>query len=315
MSNVFRSIEAIPHNFGPSVVAIGNFDGVHRGHQQILKAVADHAAQIGAKAIAITFDPHPERFLHPEHAPALLSPMKERIRLLLQAHVDAVLVLPFALELAQLTAREFVQRVLVRGLQTRGVHEGGNFRFGHKAEAGVQELAVLGAEFGFTVTVHEPVCVHGLEVSSSAVRAQIAAGDMKRTRWMLGRPFGVRGTPIRDRGIGAKLLVPTVNLAPYEGLLPAHGVYVTRLSIADHCFHAVSNVGVRPTFEAAGFSVETHILNFEPVEIGEDTPLYLEFLSRLRGEHKFAGPAELKQQILRDVARARRYFRLAEPAL
>jgi riboflavin kinase/FMN adenylyltransferase len=175
----------------------------------------------------------------------------------------------------------------------------------------VKELAEFGAEFGFQVHVHKAVRVHGLEVSSSAVRERVAAGDMKRARWMLGRPFGVRSTPVRDRGVGSRLLVPTVNLAPYSGLLPAFGVYVTRLTIGERCFQAVTNVGNRPTFDGAGFSVETHILDFEPVELTEKTPLYLEFLFRLRGEEKFPNPAALKAQIMKDVARAKRYLRLA----
>jgi riboflavin kinase/FMN adenylyltransferase len=150
-------------------------------------------------------------------------------------------------------------------------------------------------------------------VSSSAVRERVAAGDMKRARWMLGRPFGVRSTPVRDRGVGGKLLVPTVNLAPYEGLLPASGVYVTRLTIGERCFPAVSNVGNRPTFAQAGFSVETHILDFEPrnldQDLNEQTPLYLEFLMRVRGEEKFPSPEALRGQIMKDVGVAKRYFR------
>jgi riboflavin kinase/FMN adenylyltransferase len=225
--------------------------------------------------------------------------------------VDAVVLLTFDQELAQLPPREFVTRVLVRALNVRSLHEGGNFRFGHRAAAGVKELTEFGAEFGFAVQVHTAVRVHGLEVSSSSVRERVAAGDMKRARWMLGRPFGVRSTPVRDRGVGSRLLVPTVNLAPYDGLLPAFGVYVTRLTIGDRPYQAVTNVGTRPTFEGAGFSVETHILDFEPVELAHDTPLHLEFLFRLRGEQKFPTPEALKAQIMEDVSRAKRLSRLA----
>ena len=165
----------------------------------------------------------------------------------------------------------------------RGLHEGGNFRFGHGAEAGVAELEKFGAEFGFAVHVHSAVQVHGLEVSSSAVRALVAAGDVRRARWMLGRPFAVRSTPARGRGIGTRLLVPTVNLAPYEGLLPGFGVYVTRLTVNGRCFQAVTNVGNRPTFGEASFAVESHILDFEPIELDEKTPLQLEFLRGCAG--------------------------------
>lgn len=310
MIPVFRSVGEIPAGFGPCVAAIGNFDGVHLGHRQILSAAAAEARERGMRSIAITFDPHPAQFLYPAEAPKLLTFLPERLRLLATTGVDAVLVLPFGAELSQVTARDFVREILVGALGVRGMHEGGSFRFGHGAKAGVTELREFGAEFGFGLEVHPPVRVHGLEVSSSAVRGLIAAGDVGRARWMLGRVFAVHSTPARGRGVGTKLLVPTVNLAAYDGLLPAFGVYVTRLTVGERCFEAVTNVGNRPTFDGVGFGVETHILNFEPVELSEDTPLKLEFLTRLRGEVNWPSTEALKAQIFKDVARAKRYFRL-----
>lgn len=308
---VFRSLAEIPANIGPTIAAIGNFDGVHLGHREILAAAVREARSTGARAIAITFDPHPERYLRPDQAPLLLTPMPERLRLLAGTGIDAVVVLPFEAGLASLSAREFVNRILVGALSVCGLHEGQNFRFGRGAEAGIDELSAMGAELGFAVHVHQAVHVHRLEVSSSAIRALVAAGDMRRARWMLGRPFSVLSTQARGRGIGTRLLVPTVNLAPYEGLLPAFGVYVTRLVIDGRAFQAVTNVGNRPTFGAASFAVESHILNFEPVDMDENTPVELEFLLRLRGEIEWPSPEALKAQIFRDVARAKRYFRLA----
>ena len=308
---VFRSIAEIPAGFGPSVAAVGNFDGVHLGHREILSAVADHARSKGAQAVAVTFDPHPEQVLRPAQAPQLLTPMTARLRLLAGTGVDAVVVLPFDAALASLPARDFVSEILVGALGARGVHEGQNFRFGQGAKAGVDELREMGAEFGFSVNVHDAVRVRGLEVSSSAVRALVAAGDMRRARWMLARPFSVVSTQARGRGIGTKLLVPTVNLAVYDGLLPAFGVYVTRLFLGGRGFEAVTNVGNRPTFGEASFAVESHILNFEPIEMDESTPVEVEFLLRLRGEREWPSPEALKEQIFRDVAKAKRFFRLA----
>jgi len=292
------------------VAAVGNFDGVHRGHREILDAVISEARATGAKAVAITFDPHPEQFLRPGKAPRLITPAAERLRLLAETGIDAVLLLQFDAALASLAPREFVEQILVHALGVRAVHEGQNFRFGHGAAAGIEELSAMGAELGFTVRVHEPVCVHAMEVSSSAIRALVAAGDVRRARWMLGRPFTVLSTQARGRGIGTRLLVPTVNLAAYDGLLPAFGVYVTRLKIASRAFQAVTNVGNRPTFGAASFAVETHILNFEPVEMNEETPVELEFLMRLRGEREWPSSEALKAQIFKDVERAKRYFAL-----
>jgi riboflavin kinase / FMN adenylyltransferase len=309
--SIYRALAEIPRGFGPCVAAIGNFDGVHLGHREILSAAVAEARGLGARAVAITFDPHPDHFLRPQEAPRLLTPLAERLRLLAETGIDAVVVLPFDASLASLPAAEFVRRVLVESLGVCALHEGGNFRFGYRAEAGVAELAEFGSEFGFMVRVHSPVRVHGLEVSSSAVRELVAAGDMKRARWMLGRAFAVRSTPARGRGIGTRLLVPTVNLAAYGGLLPAFGVYVTRLTVGARCFQAVTNVGNRPTFGEASFAVESHILDFDAIELNDETPLELQFLLRLRGEMTWPSPEALKVQILKDVALAKRYFRLA----
>ena len=313
---VYRGIEEVPADFGPSVAVIGNFDGVHLGHQEILQGVVSESRQIEAggqraRSVAITFDPHPEQYLRPATAPKLLTPMDERIRLLAQTGIDAVVVLKFDEALACLPAEEFVRQILVDALRVCSLHEGGNFHFGHQAEAGVEELKEFGAAFNFAVHVHSAVRVHGLEVSSSAIRALVAAAEMGRARWMLGRPFGVRSTQARGRGIGTRLLVPTVNLAAYNGLLPEFGVYVTRLTVGERCFQSVTNVGNRPTFGEASFAVESHILDFEPVEMSEETPIQLEFLMRLRGEMKWPSPEALKEQIFKDVAKAKRYFRLS----
>jgi riboflavin kinase / FMN adenylyltransferase len=308
---VFRAAAEIPAGFGPSVAAIGNFDGVHLGHREILAAVVGEARSSGARAIAITFDPHPDQYLRSEQAPRLLTPMPERMRVMAETGIDGIAVLPFDAELANLSAREFVQGILVEALGIRGLHEGQNFRFGRNAEAGVNELKRMGAELGFGVHIHQAITVHGLEVSSSAIRALVAEGDMRRARWMLGRPFSVLSTQARGRGIGTRLLVPTVNLAPYEGLLPAFGVYVTRLIVGGRAFQAVTNVGNRPTFGEASFAVESHILDFEPIDMNDATPIELVFLLRLRGEIEWPSPEALKAQIFRDVARAKRFFRLA----
>jgi riboflavin kinase/FMN adenylyltransferase len=309
---VYRSIEEIPEGIGPCVAAIGNFDGVHLGHQEVLSAVVREGREKGFSSVAITFDPHPERFLRPDKAPRLLTPLDERVRLLAATGVDAIVVLPFGESLAGMTGQEFVCEILVEILGVRSLHEGGNFRFGYHAECGIGELCEFGARFDFDVHVHDPVQVHGLEVSSSAIRALVAAGDVRRARWMLGRPFSVRSTQARGRGIGTRLLVPTVNLAPHEELLPAFGVYVTRLTVAGRCFRAVTNVGNRPTFGEASFAIESHILDFEPIEMDEQTPIDLDFLLRLRGEMKWPSPEALKEQIFKDVAKAKRYFRLAK---
>ena len=309
---VYRSIAALPSGFGPTVASIGNFDGVHCGHRELLSAVVAEAQHLRARSVAITFDPHPEQFLHPEAAPGLLTPLDERIRLLAATGIDAVLVLPFDAALAAEPAQEFLRRVLIDALGLCSLHEGANFRFGRRAEAGIDELRAWGEEFGFALHVHPAVHAHGLEVSSSAIRALVAEGAMNRARWMLGRPFTIHSTQERGRGVGTRLLVPTVNLSAYTGQVPAFGVYVTRMRIGERLFRSVTNVGDRPTFAGVGFGIETHILDFEPVEMTATTPIEIEFLLRLRGEVQWPSPEALMAQIMKDVARAQRYFRLEQ---
>ncbi len=314
---IFQGIDAIPAGFGPTVVSIGNFDGVHLGHRRILDAVKTGARSAGAQAVAVTFEPHPLRLLRPESAPKVLTPLEEKLRLLEAADLDAVLVLPFDEELSRLTAREFVQRVLVDRLAVTALHEGANFRCGHRAEAGVAELSTLGAEFGFAVMAHGPVMVRGQAVSSSLIRTRLQAGAVNAARRLLGRWFSVRSHPTRGRGIGSRLLAPTVNLAEYAGILPATGVYATRLRLGDdrqqRWFEAVTNIGWRPTVGEPSFAVETHILNFEPIELTAETALELEFRSWLRPEIKWPDVASLRAQIDLDVRRARRYFARVKP--
>ncbi|HVJ09243.1 MAG TPA: bifunctional riboflavin kinase/FAD synthetase [Acidisarcina sp.] len=308
---IFRSLAEIPPGFGPCVVSVGNFDGVHRGHRWVLEQVKERARTLAARSIAVTFDPHPTCILRPERAPRLITPLEARLELLAATEIDAVLVIPFTQELSSMSAVEFAQSVLCEKLAAVEVHEGSNFRFGHRAQAGVDELRELGRSLGFQVRVYEALHRRGMVISSSTVRSLIAAGDVRQARSLLGHPFFVRSTPARGRGIGGKLLVPTVNLAEYNELLPAFGVYITCLRIQDRLFEAVTNVGNRPTFGPDSFAVESHILNFQPVALDETTPLELSFFDRLREEKQWPSPDALRAQIMRDVAQAQRYFRLA----
>jgi riboflavin kinase/FMN adenylyltransferase len=312
---IFRNLAEIPPGFGPSVVSVGNFDGVHRGHRWILERVKERARKRDARSVAVTFDPHPACVLRPDKSLRLITPIGARLELLQETGIDAVLVLPFTKQLAKMSATDFADSVLRETLAAIEVHEGANFRFGHHAHAGVRELRALGSSLGFEVGIHPALYRRGIVISSSNVRALIAAGEVRHARSLMGHAFFVQSSPARGRGIGGKLLVPTINLAEYDELLPALGVYITCLRVGDQVFESVTNVGNRPTFGADSFAVESHILNFPPaevpVEIDETTPLELTFLDRLREEKKFPSPEALRTQILLDVARAQRYFRLA----
>ena len=309
---IFRNLDKLTGSQQHSVVSVGNFDGVHLGHRMVLESMVERACALKAASAIVTFDPHPSHVLHSSRRTPLITPLDERLRLLADAGIDLALVLPFNEELRRWSAREFAQRVLHDALRTVEVHEGETFRFGYGTAADVTSLSDLGRGFGFTVRAYEPRIIDGAPVSSSRIRALIAAGDISDANALLGRDFSVRSTPAPGRGYGARYTVPTINLARYAELLPAIGVYVTKLAIGlkenTRVFQGVTNVGNRPTFGADSFAVETHLLNFEPIELNESTPLELSFLHRLRDERRFASPEELRAQIQRDVAEARKIF-------
>ncbi|MGD0648299.1 MAG: riboflavin biosynthesis protein RibF [Acidobacteriaceae bacterium] len=298
---------------GSSVVTIGNFDGVHCGHRMVIASVLERARALNASAIAVTFDPHPAHVLHMASRLPLITPLDEKLRLLAETGLDQVLVLPFTDELRHWTARHFAERVLRDALHAVEVHEGETFRFGYQAEADIAGLSELGRELGFCVKAYVPCIARDAAISSSRIRGLIAAGKLHEARALLGRSFSIRSTPASGRGYGTRYAVPTINLAPYPELLPAHGVYVTTLRIGgDRVFRGVTNVGNRPTFGADSFAVESHLLDFEPVDLTETTPLELTFLRRLRAEHRFESTDALREQIQRDVRRALRFFALSD---
>jgi len=309
---VFDSFEAIPQNFGPAVVCVGNFDGVHRAHQRLLETICARARELHARPVLVTFDPHPARILRPHGGPPLITPPQRKMELLGESGLDAVVVVPFTRDLSLMPAYEFAEEMLFNKLHAIEVHEGFNFRFGHKAEGDVERLREFGRKLGFTVVTHPPMLWGELVISSSNVRAAVLGGEVERARHLLGRPFSIDSTPGRGRGYGAKYTVPTVNLTRYEELTPSLGVYVTEMRINGEEFEAVTNVGNRPTFGADSFAIESYILNFYPIALTSDTPIRLSFLHRLRAEKKFPSTEELKEQIGRDVTRAKRYFRLRE---
>ncbi len=260
--------------------------------------------------MAVTFEPHPVRILRPDTGLKLLSPTPEKLRLLETSGLDAVLLLPFTRDLSLLTPRQFAERILLKKLHAKEIHEGYNFRFGHKASGNVELLTEFGKEMGFGVEAYSEMRLRGEPVSSSHIRKLIAAGRVSRARHLLGRPFSILSTAGRGRGYGSKYTVPTINLSRYEELLPKDGVYITRTRVGGECFDSVTNVGNRPTFGADSFAVETHLLNFHPIELTAETEVELHFLDRLRDEVKFPSVDALREQIAHDVHRARRYFHL-----
>ncbi len=307
---IFHSLEDIPADFGPTVLSVGNFDGVHRGHQHVVRRMTERARELNARSLVLTFDPHPIRILRPDKAPPLLTPLRQKLKLLEKTGIDAVLVLPFSRDLSMMPPFEFAEEIISAALHAIEVHEGFNFHFGHKKEGNVERLKEFGRKLGFEVIVYQAMKYRGHVLSSSDVRRLVQQGRMARARHLLGRAFSIVANPGRGRGYGHKYTVPTVNLSRYDELVPKIGVYVTRITVNGEMFDAVTNVGVRPTFGADSFAIETHILNFHPVDLEPETEVELTFLKRLRDELKFPGPEALKEQIGRDIQKAQRYLRL-----
>jgi len=309
---IFRSLQEIPGDLGPTIVTVGNFDGVHLGHQHVLQQVVGRARASGSLAMVLTFDPHPLRILRPDVAPRLITPRPLKEALLAQSGVDALLCLPFTRDFSMTPPIEFARNVLAGKLQATEVHEGENFHFGHKAEGNAQRLQDFGRQFGFAVATYPMMMIRGEPVSSSHIRALVAAGQVGRARRLLGRVFSICAAPGRGRGYGHKYTVPTINLSRYDELVPGDGVYLTRTHVGDEVFNSVTNVGNRPTFGEDSFAIETHLLDFHPLEVTAQTEVEISFLRWRRPEIRFPSVEALKQQIGKDVARAQRYFQLLE---
>lgn len=307
---IFRSLAEIPADFGPTVVSVGNFDGVHCGHQHVLKEVVQRGRQTGSRAVAVTFEPHPLRILRPDVAPKLITPPPRKEALLAQTGLDALLVIPFTRDFSMTAAAEFARRILAGMLRAREVHEGENFHFGHKAAGTTVQLAELGRACGFAVKSYPVMMLRGEPVSSSHIRKLLREGKVSRARHLLGRAFSITAAPGRGRGYGHKYTVPTINLSRYDELVPGDGVYVTRTRVDNETFNSVTNIGNRPTFGADSYAIETHLLDFHPLDVTAQTEVEISFLQWRRPEIKFPSVEALREQIGKDVRRAQRYFRL-----
>jgi riboflavin kinase/FMN adenylyltransferase len=246
--------------------------------------------------------------LRPESAPLLITPLDEKLAGLAKTGVDATLVITFDRQFSSITPRDFARKIVAGSLRAREVHEGANFHFGHRAEGDCEKLKQFGKEFGFKVFVYPEMRLRGEPVSSSRIRQLLSAGEVSKARHLLGRPFSIISTPAKGRGYGSRYTVPTINFAPYAELVPRNGVYVTCTRVARETFESVTNVGNRPTFAGESFAIETHLLNFHPVDLDESTEVEISFLKWLRPEIKWPSPEALREQIGKDVKRAKRFF-------
>lgn len=313
---IFRSLDDAAAGFAPSSLTIGNFDGVHLGHRELMQRTVIHTHQLCVKPSVLTFHPHPATIVHPERAPRLLTTPDERCTLMAAEGIEQVLILPFTRELSQIEPEAFFRNVLCGLLGARVITVGDNFRFGHGQSGEAHQLAGLAAAAGVAIDVVPLLRLRGVTVSSSAIRRLLAAGEVAKAARLLERPYSLTGAVVPGAGRGARLTVPTLNLETHSlddslRAIPKAGVYITRTTCVatGRQWDSITNSGRRPTFDGRHLTIETFLLT--PFDGVQPPSIRLEFLHRIRDERRFDSPAALRAQIMRDVGQATKFFRRA----
>lgn len=308
MQVVYRLKDLSPVYPSP-VVTIGNFDGVHLGHQNLMRDLVARTAQTGGTAVVVTFNPHPLQVLAPNNAPLQIQTLEQKLETIEALGIPLTVVIPFDMELARTSARDFAVGLWDR-LRFKEVYVGPNFAFGYRRQGSINLLKEIGEEKGFLAGKIHQVQFRGTRVSSTVIRQALISGQVGLARRLLARPFALKGVVVHGTGTGTKLGIPTANLLSPNELIPRRGVYVTLINIEGQRHRGVTNIGFRPTVnsedQAASLSIETHMLDFDQDVYGKSATL--EFLFRLRDERRFAGKAALVERIQKDKEDAQRYF-------
>ena len=283
-------------------MTIGNFDGVHLGHQAIFRTVSERAREIGGTSLVLTFDPHPLKILAPQRCPLLITPTAKKLSIMRQCRLDVVVCLPFTHELANLTPVAFVEEVLIGTIGIREIYVGYDFAFGKGRQGTIALLQELGKRYGFRVHIIEPIAVEGRVVSSSIIRQWVQQGNVDEAALLLGRLYSIAGTVIEGYQRGRELGFPTANVSSTYELIPGHGVYAVVVDWREQRYDGVANIGVNPTFGRTQQSIEIHLFNFSRELYGET--IEISFLKKIRDERAFPSVADLVKQIGQDVAAA-----------
>ncbi len=303
---VHQGFDSWPYSKGQVVASLGNYDGVHVGHQAILKRVVAVARELSIPSVAVTFDPVPRKVLAPQSAPPLIQTLEQRLRKLESLNVDHTIVVAFNHQFAKNSPEDFVHNLLVNTLGIRCFVVGEHFSFGHQKRGNIGLLREMGRHYNFSVEAIPEVRAGERRVSSTLVRECIRSGDMEAANTYLGSPFSLAGTVVEGEKLGARLGIPTANLSPENEIQPANGVYVTRTIVESQLYGSVTNVGIRPTVGGKKWTVESHLLQFSGDLYGKK--IELQFLKRIREEIRFASVDDLKSQIHKDIESARHYF-------
>jgi riboflavin kinase/FMN adenylyltransferase len=300
--DVIPDLAAFPKSLPRPLMTIGNFDGVHLGHQAIFRTLSQRARAIGGTAVVLTFDPHPLKILAPERCPLLITPTPKKLSIIQGCKLDVVVCLPFTQELADLTPVAFVEQVLVGTIGIQEIYVGYNFAFGKGRQGSIALLQELGNRHGFRVHIIEPISIEGRVVSSSIIRQWIQQGNVDEAALLLGRLYSIAGTVVEGYQKGRELGFPTANVRSPDELFPGRGVYAVMVDWRDQRHEGVANIGFNPTFGRTQLSVEIHLFNFSQQLYGE--VVEVSFVQKIRDERAFPSVADLVKQIGQDVETA-----------
>jgi len=302
------TLDSLPEHISNPVVTIGNFDGVHKGHQALFTKLKDRAKELKGTSLVITFEPHPIKVMSPEKLKPLITVLEQKKELVISQGIDLLLLIKFTMKFSGIAARDFVKDILVDKIRIKEIIVGYDYAFGHNREGNIQLLREMGKEFDFTVTQVEPVYAGNTLVSSTSIRNLILEGKISEANRLLGRDYQLMGEVVEGRRRGKPLLgYSTANLKLPEGLIPREGVYIVTVELEGRLYQGLTNIGYNPTFKNKVLSIETHILDFSADIVSQN--IKVNFLARLRDEIRFGTAEELSQQITRDIEGAREFFR------
>jgi riboflavin kinase/FMN adenylyltransferase len=300
---LITDLNRITERFTNSVITLGNFDGIHLGHQELIRMVIRRAREINGQSMVVTFRPHPLKVLAPEKCPPLISIYEEKIQIFARLGIDVLVKIPFSLAFAEMTPRKFVKDILCDTLGAKDVFVGYNYRFGKGRDGTTETLKQMGREYGFSVQEVEQISLNGEVISSTKIRQFLKDGEVEHAARLLGRPYAITGIVIKGDSRGKVLGFPTANIASKHSIIPANGVYAVKLLARERCLDGIVNIGIRPTFDAKALTIEVHVFGFNEDLYGEEITLF--FIRRIREEKKFATAEALIGQIARDIGIAK----------
>lgn len=301
---LITDLSKIDKKFDGSIITLGNFDGLHLGHQELIKKIILRAEETGGLSMVVTFRPHPLKILAPEKCPPLISIYEEKIQLFEKLGIDVLVKIPFTLDFSAMEPRDFVKNILVDLLGAKEIFVGYNYRFGKGRKGNILMLRDLGNELGFIVREVEQVSLNGEVISSTRIRQLLINGEVEHAARLLGRPYALCGIVVKGDGRGRGLGFPTANIVSRHSIIPSNGVYAVRLFVRDKYYNGIVNIGMRPTFDAKSMAIEVHIFDFDEDIYGEELTVY--FAGKIRDERKFGSAEALIRQIQADIAIAKK---------